>query len=161
MRAEDGRFAWTRWAVGLSVALNLFFVAFLGAQFWRSQGIEGLFAPATTSNAGAGPFRRAVLRQLVARLPPEDGRVLRAGFVARLPELVRLQRQSVAAAEQVRADIAASPLDLEKLRTDMRAAREARQQLAPVIEEALLDVVPRMSDEGRRILSDYRLSQRR
>ncbi len=72
-----------------------------------------------------------------------------------------MQRQSRAATERVRADIGARPLDVEKLRADLDASRAARDKLRPAIQQILLDVLPQLSDDGRTILSTYRVAQRR
>jgi hypothetical protein len=39
----------------------------------------------------------------------------------------------------------------------MLASREARQKTAAVIQDTLLDVLPRMTEAGRRELAQYRL----
>jgi uncharacterized membrane protein len=142
----------------LSLALNLFLVAFVGAQAWRARNTESMLL---TASSEGGITAHGILRQLADKLPPEDGRLLRDAFAARLPELATLRRQSVQAMDRVRDDIARRPFDADRTRADMRAAREARRNLAPVIEETMLDVLPRMSDEGRIALGQYRLAPRR
>jgi hypothetical protein len=61
----------------------------------------------------------------------------------------------------VRDDIGAVPFDAEKLRADLDASRAARDKLRPLIEQALLEALPQMSEDGRRILSQTRLARRR
>ncbi len=139
-----------RGLVALSVALNLFFLAFVGARMWH--------AGDATRDLVSGVVVRVILQRVTDSLPPDDGRILQQAAAARLDRLSHWQQQSREAAEQVRRDIAATPFDLERTRADLLAARQTRQQLSPVIEDILLDALPRMSDEGRRVLSEQRLS---
>ncbi|WP_316977396.1 periplasmic heavy metal sensor [Shumkonia mesophila] len=161
MRGQDGRFRWTYWAVGLSIAFNLFFAGFIGAQAWRHRHPESLLSEVIADGPVGGVVVQAILRQIAEKLPPADGHILRGAFARKFPELVPLWRQSFQAVERVRADIAERPFDGDKTRTDMLAAREARQQVSPLIEGILLDALPRMSDEGRLALSQYRLLPQR
>jgi uncharacterized membrane protein len=137
-------------ATGLSVALNIFLAGFLLAQLWsgHAQPEPEALAP------------REILRELTRQLPPADAEYLRRAFISRVPELVRLRREARTASEQVRADIGAVPLDTGKLRAAFEATRAAREKLRPLIEQALLEALPQMSDEGRRILSHARLVRR-
>jgi hypothetical protein len=142
-------------AIVVSVALNLFCLALIGEQAW-SRHVEERVA-LQIGDGGEALSLRTVLRQLVEKLPPGDAALLRAGFIARIPDLMALRRESVQAMDRVRADIAERPFNAEKTRTDMLASREARQKTAAVIQDTLLDVLPRMSDAGRRELAEYRL----
>ena len=141
---------WALLAIGFSVALNIFLVGFLLAQLWSS--------PAPEPEALAP---REILRQLAKQLPPADAEHLRRAFASRAPELVRTRREVRAASEQVRADIGATPFETTKLRADFEAMRIARERLRPLIEQALLEALPQMSEEGRTILSHARLTRRR
>lgn len=149
----------TRWLIGLSVALNLFFLAFFAAQSWRVVH-GGPLAMIARPGLGSGGVAETILQRIAGQLPPDDARVFRQAMQSRLPEVLRLQRQSLAAMEQVRADVAARPFDAEKTRADMQAARQLRQQIAPLVEAALLEALPRMSDAGRRALGEIRLLPR-
>src|SRR6185437_5406338 len=95
-----------------------------------------------TDGAGAAPSMRAILREIIANLPSKDGEMLRDAFIARLPELAMLNRQSLAAVDQVRTDIAQQPFDLAKTQADMLISRDARQQIGAAIQETLLGVLP-------------------
>ncbi len=151
---------WTRIAVGVSLGLNLFLLGFVGARSWPLAEQQAASpATLTADRTAAAPLREA-LRQLAVNLPPEDGRLLRQSFASRLPELILLHRQAQAAAERVRADIGRPSLDVEGLRSDLKAAHEARQKIAPVVDEILLEVLPRVSEQGRKTLSQFRLAAR-
>ena len=146
---------WMRWALVLSVALNLFLVAFLGGQAWRM---------AHRAATGRGPISadltERILPRLVAHLPPADGQLVQEAFAARLPELTELQRQSREALERARLGIAQAPYDEGRVRAELIAAQEGRQKLATIVEQTLLEVLPRMSQEGRVVLSEQRVLRR-
>jgi uncharacterized membrane protein len=141
---------WTLLAIGFSVALNIFLAGFLLAQLWSGHAqpvAEGLPA-------------REVLRQLAQQLPAADAEHLRRAFASRLPDLVRVRREARAANEQVRADIGAVPFDAEKLSANVDTPRAAREKVRLLIEQALLEALPQISEEGRKTLSTYRLARR-
>lgn len=142
---------WALLAIGFSVALNIFLVGFLLAQLWTGH----------TQPAPEALAPREILRQLAEQLPAADVEHLRRAFSGRLPELVRARREVRAASERARADIAAVPFDAAKLRADLEATRAAREKLRPLIEQALLEALPQMSEEGRKTLGTYRLARRR
>ena len=155
------RTTWIRAGVGLSVALNLFLVGFLAARHLPFGEPAHVSPSAITADGEPMAPLREALRQLVDRLPAEDGRLLREAFTARLPELAGLQRQARQAAERVRRDIGQPALDTARLQADLAALHEARQKFRPVIDEVLLDTLPRLSPQGREILSQARLRPRR
>jgi len=151
MRDLVGRPRWTLWVVGLSIALNLFLLGFLGAQAWRLHQPEGAAASAGDT-LGPGFFR-----QLARDLPPADARLLLSALGARLPEMIGLRRDWQQAVERLRTDIAQVPYADDKVRADLAAVQAARQKLRPVTEDLLLTILPQMSDEGRRALSQTRV----
>jgi uncharacterized membrane protein len=142
---------WALLAIGFSVVLNIFLVGFLLAQLWSSH--------APPDSEALAP--REVLRQLAERLPHADAEHLRRAFASRRTELAAARREARAASERVRADIGAVPFDSEKMRADLDAAHAARDKVRPLIEQALLEALPQMSEEGRRVLGQTRLVRRR
>ena len=149
-----------RWGIGLSIALNLFFAAFIGAQAWRLHHLgEVISLPRGGGLASADV--QSIIEKLAKNLPPADGRLIRGAFAAKMPQLVALQAELLRTSELVHADIAQKPFSADKLQTDMNAAAVARQQIPPVIQDVLLDVLPQMSDEGRLVLSQYWLLPQR
>jgi len=156
----DARTTWIRAGVGLSIALNLFLVGFVGAHLLPF-GTPATQSAAITGDTEPGAPLREAIRQVIERLPTGDARLLREAFAARLPELGTLQRQARQAAERVRQDIGQPTLDTAKLRADLTALHDARQKIRPVIDDILLDALPRLSPQGREILSQARLRPRR
>lgn len=138
-----------RWVIGISLALNLFLLAFLGVQGYRWRVAERQIV--------SGGLVEVAINQVSSKLPPEDARILRSSFMPHLVELATLQRQWLRAVEETRRDIGAQPFDAAKFKADLQAVREARSRISPVIEEVLLKAVPRLSDAGRQAISRYRL----
>ena len=142
------RHRWTQLAAGLSVILNVFLIGFLSAQAL----LDHTPAPETPP--------REILRQLGEKLPSADAEHLRRAFATRLPELARARRAARTASDTVHVEISAMPFDANRLRADLDASRAARETLRRLVEQALLEALPQMSDEGRQILSHYRLVRR-
>lgn len=149
------RSRWAYVAAG-SLALNAFILAFAGAQTLRARHPEKILAVVGTDRV-AGAIAASIMAQLPEKLPAADGELLRKSFAAKVPELAALRAQLSQADEQVRVDVARLPFDNERLRADLLKSRMLRRQLGPLVEEMLLDVMPKLSDEGRRAISQYRL----
>lgn len=152
-----GKFGWGRIALTVSVALNLFLVTLIGVQMWRHRHPDGLLAQASARWLASGQVVQAVLDQAGDQLPAEDARLLRQALTERSAELIRLQRQSRQAMEQLRRDIAQQPYDDAPVRTDLAALAQARQAIRPLVEDMLLELLPRLSPQGRQVLSRLRL----
>ncbi|MBB6252392.1 periplasmic heavy metal sensor [Nitrospirillum iridis] len=144
-----------RLALILSLALNLFLLAFVGAQQWRQQAALRALPP-SIARTPAGNVLATLFGQLAAQLPPDDRRLLRSAILSHTPQLEQTQARFAAAMDQVRTEIDRTPLDTAALRAAMAQAREQRQPLGPVLEDIVMEVLPQMSAEGRHILSRYR-----
>ncbi|MBN8875444.1 MAG: periplasmic heavy metal sensor [Rhodospirillales bacterium] len=138
-----------RWVIGISLALNLFLLAFLGVQGYRWRVAERQIV--------SGGLVEIAIDQVSSKLSPEDARILRSAFMSHSGELATLQRQWLLAVEETRRDIGAQPFDAAKFKADLQAVREARSRISPVIEALLLEAIPRMSEAGRQAISRYRL----
>ncbi|WP_186455772.1 periplasmic heavy metal sensor [Nitrospirillum pindoramense] len=139
----------------LSLALNLFLLAFLGAQQWRQRAVLGALPP-TLARSAAGNALATIIGQLAEQLPPEDSRLLRDAILSHMGQLEAAQGRFADAMSQVRAEIDRTPLDPDALRAAMAHAREERQPISPVLEDIMMEVLPKMSPEGRHILARYR-----
>lgn len=129
-----------------SLAVNIFLVAFLAVWLLQLRGIDAAPSPV------AGDIAVSI-RPVLLALPPGDAGLLRAAEAAHRSELQAAQRDFAAAIAEVRAEIGRTPVDPERLREAVRAARQARQRFGPPLEEILVATVPRMSEAGRQILS--------
>jgi hypothetical protein len=154
----SGRLPWARWGIALSIALNLFFAAFIGAQAWRLQQPEYPHSILARGLA-TGQVTQDLLRLLAKRLPPADARILQDAFAARMQEITAIQQAASEAMQQVRIDIGRQPFDPDRLRADLLAARATRQKISPIVEAILLDALPRMSNDGRLALSRHHVLQ--
>jgi uncharacterized membrane protein len=141
-----------RWLLAGSLAVNLFLVAFVGVEAWRMRH--------PLSSGLAEGAVESVFKQIGERLPADDRTVLRRAFAARLPALIAAGRDSRDGLDQARADIEADPFDPAKLRADLEAARTARQRAGLLVQEVLLDSLPRLSPRGRKAIADFRLIAR-
>ncbi|GGJ35400.1 periplasmic heavy metal sensor [Neoroseomonas lacus] len=143
--------------LAVSIALNLFLVALVGAQRWRAVHVQRIAMPAVGLLEGRGiQDPEGTLQQFGAGLSSDDAAILRGAVRARLGELLNARRGFVAAVERTREEIARDPIDPVALREAIVEARRQRQRFGPVLESILLDAVPRMTPEGRRALSRIR-----
>jgi uncharacterized membrane protein len=143
----------TRLVLTASLALNLFFAAFIAAQHaWPHRPPD----PSTTPAAQEAASPMAMFERLLRALPAGDAAMLRMAFAARRDELAARHRDYAVALAAARIEIERTPLDPVKLRGAIEAARDARHALGPVFEEILMTALPQMSEDGRKILADYR-----
>jgi len=138
--------------LAVSIALNLFLVALVGAQRWRAvqrmaTSVSGLI------EAQGMHDPEGTLQDFVARLSRDDAAILQSAARARMGELLKARRDFVAAVQRTRAEIARDPVDPTGVREAISEARRQRQRFGPLLEGILLDAVPRMTPEGRRALS--------
>ena len=144
-----------RLILGVSLALNLFLVAFVAGQRWRAIQLERLVAMPPIA-APISPDPEGALGRLAAMLPAADAAILRAAMATRLPTLLAIRRDFAAALEQARAAVARDPVDPAALAAAISAAREQRMRFGPILEALLVETVPQLSPEGRRVLSRFR-----
>ena len=144
-----------RIALAASLAVNIFFVAFVGAQLWRSRTDLPSFVGDSAQTPGLAVAQMALQRAADA-LPANDRAALRQALMARIPVLRETQEQYLQAAEAARKEVSRTPIDPAALRSSIDAAVVARQKIAPIIGDLLADAILHMSDEGRQRLSTYR-----
>jgi hypothetical protein len=143
--------------LAVSIALNLFLVALVGAQRWRAVQLDRMAVPVISAVERRGlQDPQGTLQQLSGRLPRDDAALLLGASRERLPELLSARAGFISAVERTREEIAREPVDPVALQAAISEARRQRQRLGPVLEGILLDAVPRMTPEGRRVLSQMR-----
>jgi hypothetical protein len=157
MPALPQTMSWSRLAIGLSLAVNLFLLAFFAAQAWHPFAAE---SPPGLS-AESEPLKSGFFRRLAKTLPPDDARLLGKAVLLRLPEYAAAEREVFQAMERLRTDAAERPYNTEKVKADLDALQAARQKMPPITSQLLQEVLPQMSDEGRLALSRFRLFSRR
>lgn len=140
--------------LAVSIALNLFLGALVGAQRWRAVQLQRLATPAVGLVEGRGiQDPEGTLQEFLARLSPDDAAILQGAARARLGALMNARRDFVAAAQRTREAIVRDPVDPAAVREAIAEARRQRQRFGPLLEDILLDAVPRMTPEGRRVLA--------
>ncbi len=140
--------------LAVSIALNLFLLALVGAQRWRAVQVQRMAMPAVGLVEGRGiQDPEGTLQEFVARLSPEDAAILQGATRARLGDLLGARRDFASAVQRAREEIARDPVDPTALRDAIAEARRQRRRFGPLLEGILLDAVPRMTPEGRRALS--------
>ncbi len=140
-----------------SITVNLFLVALVGAQAWKAMELRRMAMPAISEFERQGlQDPEGTLRRLGAGLSREDAAILVAAAGARLDSLLSVKADFVSAVDRAREEIARDPADPAGLRLAIEEARSQRQRFGPLLEEILLDAVPRMTPEGRRALSQMR-----
>lgn len=143
--------------LAMSIALNLFLAAFVGAQRWKAVRLERQAPPAAGFLEGGGvQDPEGAVQRLATTLPQRDAALLRRAVLSRLDALTEARRGFALAVERTREEIARTPVDPAALRAAIEEARRQRQRFGPLLEEILLDIVPRMSPEGRQVLARYR-----
>ena len=132
-----------RWALGLSLALNLAVVGMVaGAMLRDGHGMRG----AMVRDLGFGVFSEALSR--------EDRRALRAALFERAPEMREMRRQRQEDMQALVAILRSEPFDAAALAARM-AEQEARLAAQLRLGQALLqDRIAGMTPEARRGFAD-------
>jgi uncharacterized membrane protein len=136
----------SRWALPLSLAINVFLVAVIAVHLWhRPPGPPG----------PPGPDPHHMVDEIARFLPGADATILRDAFAS---EAV-LQQDPRATMEhnmeRVREALRADPFDPAALAAVLREGHEARDADDQAIARALLKAATAMSPEGRRLLAEY------
>lgn len=138
----------------VSIAVNLFLVALVGAQRWQAVQLRRMAMPAISALEKQGLREpETMLEQLGAGLSRDDAAILLGAARARLRALLSVKADFASAVERAREEIARDPVDPAGLRSAIAEARRQRQRFGPLLEDIVLDAVPRMTPEGRRVLS--------
>lgn len=135
----------TRIFLAVSLALNLFLGGMMIAWHMRPP-----------PPPPPGPWFERMIQRMSGDLSPADREVLQASYQARRPDLERMDKDVVAAREQVGAAMRAEPFDPAALEQAMAQARDAREPVVETVEQAVAEAAAKMSPEGRKKLSDWR-----
>ncbi|MCL2428951.1 MAG: periplasmic heavy metal sensor [Alphaproteobacteria bacterium] len=134
--------------LGLSVALNVFLIAMIGAHL-----LAASFAPA------AMPRSTGQLGKLIAALPEPDAARARAVLERERPFYQPARDHVSAANGAVAAAIAKTPYDEAGLREALAAWQTSWQGFATRFNVVFLDVVRSLSDQGRAELARAALAE--
>lgn len=147
--AKSGSGRGLRWALAISVALNLAVVGgVIGAAInARAMGPRADFA----RDLGFGPFTEA--------LKPQERDLLRKAFLARAPELRNARRQNWADMAALLAELRAEPFDADRL-SGLLDAQNKRMAGQLALGQAMMrDFLIEMDPAARRSFAD-RLEER-
>lgn len=137
---QAGRQKWMRIILGVSLALNLFLVAFWGGQMLRSQ-------PPVPS--GDDPLAR-ILAVAEANLPPSDAKIFRETLLKEKPRYAQTVEKLIQARQEMLKQVSADPFDPAATLTALNATQTAWTEFMDAIGRPLVDAVGVVSPEGRR-----------
>jgi uncharacterized membrane protein len=126
-----------RIALGLSLALNVLLVAYVGTQLLQS--------PPPPRAVGV----QAMIERISRDLPPGDKEIFEHAFDQDRGRLMDASEAMRAARRALDASIAARPFDPAATRTAMHQWREAWQSMSTSFEDAFLAALQGISPDGR------------
>ena len=135
----------TRIFLALSLALNLFLAGTMVAWHMRPP-----------PPPPPGPWFERMIQRMSGDLSPADRDILQASYQSRKGELDRMDREVQAARERVGAAMRAQPYDPAALEQAMAEARDVREPVVEIVEQAIVEAAAKMSPEGRMKLADWR-----
>ncbi|KIL98402.1 hypothetical protein CCC_03685 [Paramagnetospirillum magnetotacticum MS-1] len=145
-----GREILSRWALPVSLALNVFLGTVL---FMREPG----FPPGPPGGPkGPPPSPLHLAERLAADLPPADAAILRGVIQGRTQEVDAQWRVWGGMPERVTALLAAPNLDAEALRAVLAEGRQAHRAVDDVIADVIVEAASAMSPESRQAIARWR-----
>jgi uncharacterized membrane protein len=135
-----GRVGWRRFALPISLGLNLFLLALIGGHLLSAY-----------ENTSGLPLGRALMRA-EASLSPEDAAAFRAVMQRDAPRYMEAARQLKDARQNLNREITADRFDPAGTRKALTAWRVASNHFLDEFGGTLIDALTRVSPEGRRKL---------
>jgi hypothetical protein len=124
--------------LAISIGINLFLAGWAVTQYLE---------PPAYSKPGVAP--EVVAQAIVRALPAADGALLAGAFAEKREALDRARRNYLDALERLRQVILAERLDEAALQDRMRDVRQIRQTERQIFSDTMLEVIPKMSWQGR------------
>jgi uncharacterized membrane protein len=106
------------------------------------------FGP-TYTNTKPDPAPEQVAEQIAEALPAADAELVRLAFADKRQSLVEARAKYLVALDHVRVAIDANPFDRQALDQAIIELRQTRQAERTIFGETIMDVVPKMSPQGR------------
>lgn len=141
-------FPWRNIVLFLSLALNLFLAAVIGAHMLRAQMLRHDLARQT-------PLQRALL-QAEAALSPRDRAIFDKTLLAGEPGFTRAADQLALARHKLAAELLAQPYDPTATAAAMDAWQQGWLQFQSAFRGPLLSALGAISPQGRRALVEAR-----
>lgn len=142
-----GRAFLSRWALPVSLALNVFLVTVLVI---REPG------PPPGGRDGGPPSPLHIAERLAADLSAADAAVLRAAIARHSQEVERRHRIWTGLPARIGAALAAPTLDVEGLRAILAEGREAHAAMDDAVAQVIIEASTAMSAEGRQAVARWR-----
>ncbi len=142
-----GRAFLSRWALPVSLALNVFLGTVL---VMREPG------PPPRGPGGGPPSPLHLVERLAGELPPADAAILRAAVGRRSQEVEYHHRVWMGMPERVGTALAAPNFDPETLRAVLAEGRQAHRAEDDAIAEVIIEATSAMSAEGRQAIARWR-----
>lgn len=133
---------WRRIALPVSLILNVFFIALIGAHLWRIREGEAAYG---------APLARA-LRNAEAVLAPEDAAAFSAVIQHEAPQYIEAAQQLRAARQALRRQITAERFNPETAQQAFAGWQVAWSRFMGDVRGPLVDALAKVSPEGRRKL---------
>lgn len=142
-----GRAFLSRWALPVSLALNVFLGTVL---VMREPG------PPPRGPGGGPPSPLHLVERLAGELPPADAAILRAAAGRRSQEVEYHHRVWMGMPGRVGTALAAPNFDPEALRAVLAEGRQAHRAEDDAIAEVIIEAASAMSAEGRQAIARWR-----
>jgi uncharacterized membrane protein len=136
------RFRWSNVLLLVSLALNIFLVAYIGGQ-WAGSHKTGLLR--------LGPHR--LVERLAKRLPTADAALLRNAYHSREAAITAVNKDYAEAIRHVLKVMAKPQLDPSALRKAVATVREHRRRMDDLVADMLLAAIEKMPPETRAALA--------
>jgi uncharacterized membrane protein len=138
-----------------SLALNLAFVGAAGAVAYQRSSTVPL-QPVIGIKYGAAQW----MDRIVANLPANDAKVMRAVLRADAAQLAAAEAQLRLSRETVRSKLRAEPYDPAAVRQALAETSAARDHFFQLLHDAIASATAQMSPAGREMLADWPLRRR-
>ncbi|CUW40722.1 conserved protein of unknown function(containing Heavy-metal resistance protein domain,13-137) [Magnetospirillum sp. XM-1] len=142
-----GRDFLSRWALPVSLALNVFLATVL---VMREPG------PPPRPPGGGPPSPLHIAERLAADLPPADAAILRAAIARRAQEVEYRNGIWTGLPARIGTALAAPDFDAESLRAILAEGRQAHAAMDDAVAEVIMEAASGMSAEGRHAVARWR-----
>jgi uncharacterized membrane protein len=148
-------YAYMRYLLLGSLALNLAFVGAAGAVAFRHSSQVPL-QPVIGMNHGIAQR----MDRIVANLPADDAKIMRAVLRADAMQLAAAEAQVRMSQETVRSKLRAEPYDPAAVREALAQTSAARDHFFQLVEDVIASATAQMSPAGRETLADWSVRRR-
>ncbi|MTJ82792.1 MAG: periplasmic heavy metal sensor [Telmatospirillum sp.] len=126
------------WILALSLGLNLFLAGWAVTQYLR---------PSVYSKPGVAP--EVIADAIAGSLPAADGDLMRKAFAERRNDLRAAREAYLVTFDHFRQVITADPPSAAAIAAGMEEVKRTRQLERQIFSDTMVDVLPRLSRDGR------------